>query len=364
MVLILCKIIFNLSHPVQVCALCVNTPGVCPTSVCPMGWRRPIGWRIFTGHFPQKNPRNGRSFVKIILNLSHPMQVCVLCVHTPGVCPTGVRPMGWRRPIGCLIFTGYFPQKSPRNSRSFADNDHTPDVCPTGVCPMRWLWLVGPLKIKVSFAECRSLLWGSFAKVTYVFREPTNRRHLIRLICVDLRKIHATHTQYASRETHKLCVCVCVCACVCVCIYTCICTHSRIYTYIHLYIYVHINICINICICIYTHIGVCVHLIHQRWDATTCCVCVCVCVCVCSWMCVRVCVSVCVWTYMYIDLFVFVCVCVCVNIFVCVCMSVYMHICMCAYTDVHEYIYIYVYTYVYTYVHIHVYVCIHIHLYI
>jgi len=49
--------------------------------------------------------------------------------------------------------------------------------------PMGWLSLVGSLKIYASFAAY-SLIQRSFAKETYVFREPTNHSHLISLMHV------------------------------------------------------------------------------------------------------------------------------------------------------------------------------------
>ena len=39
------------------------------------------------------------------------------------VCMSCVSSTGWQRPMGCLIFTGHFPQKSPIISGSFAEND-------------------------------------------------------------------------------------------------------------------------------------------------------------------------------------------------------------------------------------------------
>ena len=53
-------------------------------------------------------------------------------------------------------------------------------------CCMGWLRLVGSPKIQVSLAEFRSLLYGSVAKETYVFKEPTQT--CVRACCHSRRK--------------------------------------------------------------------------------------------------------------------------------------------------------------------------------
>ena len=46
-----------------------------------------------------------------------------LTIQNTGQTVCGVITTGWPRHIGCLIFTGRFPQKSPRFNESFAEND-------------------------------------------------------------------------------------------------------------------------------------------------------------------------------------------------------------------------------------------------
>jgi len=76
--------------------------------------------------------------------------------------------------------------------------------------PMGWLRLVGSIKWKVSFAECRSLLYGSFAKETYNFKEPTNRGHPIAAGAEGAVNIHSICVYY-------VCVWICMCVSMCVC---------------------------------------------------------------------------------------------------------------------------------------------------
>ena len=59
-----------------------------------------------THRIPQKSPMISGSFM-------------ISDTHREGVCVYKIGTVGWRRPIGCRIFIRHFPQKSPMISGSF-----------------------------------------------------------------------------------------------------------------------------------------------------------------------------------------------------------------------------------------------------
>jgi len=113
----------------------------CLRWVLATGWQRPMGCLIIIGRFPQKSPE---IWMRDARHLLETIWVCIRVIAFKigfGLdlsrlgCLCWVLATGWRRPIGCLIFVGHLPQKSPEISGSFAERDLQPKVTHASLPP-------------------------------------------------------------------------------------------------------------------------------------------------------------------------------------------------------------------------------------
>jgi len=199
---------------------------------------------------------------------------------------------------------------------------------------MGWLWLVGSLKLYVSFAKEPYKRDLNSAKETYNLKELTNRSHPIVTFCVRKRlsrqnKPGFIHVQQLIRvvllylyEIFNVCMKFCMESW-----NTCEISEARLKIRVALWVWKRVwkSICVYVSVkwcvvvCMYVSMSVCMYARETRMKScfhTSCFLWVCV-WCACMFMLVYMYICV------YIDIHVYACICICMYLV----MHVWMHVC-------------------------------------
>ena len=153
------------------------------------------------------------------------------------------RAVGWRRPIGCILFLNYFPQTSPISSGSFTQNDP---------------------RIKAFYGSSPSGTQAS--DFDFIFNWTLRGLNTDALVCMYIHSyvyIYISMSFELSARTLKY-----ICTCMYSNVYVCIRIH--VYKYTHIYIYIHLDVCliahweaqihthmyVCICTCMYKYIHI------------------------------------------------------------------------------------------------------------